>query len=101
MAQESGVARVTSILTDQMPKLNALCDEVAAKAQTSVLRAAKVVSDIASDFDRFEAAVTALEDLRGLGSNNPPAGQALTEEIADRAAQVSVALQPAPSENPN
>lgn len=98
MTDSNGVARVTSVLLDQMPKLNAACDEVAARAQASILRAAKVVSDISADFDRLDAACTQLEALRAASSNNPPATPALEQAVAERAAEVNVALAP---ENPN
>jgi hypothetical protein len=94
MADSNGVARVTSVLLDQMPKLNAACDEIAARANTTILRAAKVISDVSADFDRLDAAVSQLEDLRALGSNNPPATPELEQAVADRAAQVNVALAP-------
>lgn len=82
---DQGVKRVVGVITDQMPKLNKLCDDAAAMANASVLRAAKVVSDLMQDFERLDQAVGELEALRGL-----PNAQAPEER-----------LQGAPSENPN
>lgn len=94
MGTESGVTRVTNVITSEIPKLNKICDDVAAQAQASVLRAAKVVSDIGADLRALDAAVTQLEDLRNQSTNNPPADQALDAAISDRDAQLNVALAP-------
>lgn len=100
MTDTNGVARVISVLLE-MSKLNQACDEIVARAQTSILRAAKVISDVSSDFNRLDAAVGALEGLRAASSNNPPVDAALNEAISARDAEISVALAPAPMENPN
>lgn len=81
---DQGVKRVVGVITDQMPKLNKLCDDVAAMANASVLKAAKVVSDIAQDFERLDRAVGELEALRGLPNSQAPeeklgAGEVPTE----------------------
>lgn len=69
---DQGVKRVVGVITDQMPKLNKLCDDAAAMANASVLRAAKVVSDLMQDFERLDQAVGELEALRGLPNAQAP-----------------------------
>lgn len=69
---DDGVRRVTAVLTDQLPKINKLCEDAAAMGQTTLLRTAKVVSDIMSDFQALGKATDDLERLRGLRNAQEP-----------------------------
>lgn len=63
------VQRVTSVLADQMPKLEKMCDEVSAIGNSVVLRAVNAVHSIGQQFKTLDDTVTELEKLAGLSNS--------------------------------
>lgn len=69
------VQRVTSVITDQLPKVEKACEEISAMGNAVALRAINTVYQIGQQFKAMDEAVTELEGLLAQASNGPPPDQ--------------------------
>lgn len=72
MTGKTGVERVTSVITDIMPKVEKAADEISAMGNAVGLRAINTLHRIGGQFREMDDAVTKLEALLAQATNGPP-----------------------------